>query len=541
MTGINRNPEIFQIDIERQIMGVNVFKIESTNKAIASSMFFSLLAKALNFIQMLVISYAFGLQRSTDILFYMLSTVLLLTYFVTAVNSQVIIPEAIRIRNTVSEDKSKEFILHIYYIYLFIGIIGTLILLACPAKLMALFSKFGIDDIQANVNILMYIIPNFLLIIINTYCSSVLNSYRLFSLPMILDMVKNLVIILFILLFSNLIEVSSLAIGTLAGNLIQFFIINALMVKILNCRIKYKGYKISRDVMKKSIYGVAGQLVTFINGFVLIYLLSGFSAGVFTAVDNSQKIVTVLGYVLIGQVSSVIGVNFVELYNQNNFSMIRETFEKYLKIGLLFMIPLCFIIFLNSEAIISLIFQRGKFDSNAVKITSEFLRYLILMMPAMLINNFVYKLMFAKQIQETAFWYLFAYNLISLLIIGILITISGYYGYAAGLSACYTLYTVILLYFVSKTYFKYINPLNVLRFFTVNAFLNSVLSIIVWHTSIGMNHVHGDINKLVLLIINTGIYMVLFLILSCFIEENKNILVNSLEFLRRKIRKHAVG
>jgi len=109
-------------------MKFSFLKTENTNKAIVSSVFFSFFAKLLTFAQSLVISYFFGTQIATDIIFYVISFILLFTTITYALDQQVIIPNAIYIRDNISESESKTFIMYIYIIYFIIGFVGMIML-----------------------------------------------------------------------------------------------------------------------------------------------------------------------------------------------------------------------------------------------------------------------------------------------------------------------------------------------------------------------------------------------------------------------------
>ena len=500
-------------------------------------MVFSLLAKLLTFAQSLVISYAFGVQRSTDILFYVLSLVFLLTAFICSINQQVIVPVTIDIRNNISEEESRKFVSYIYFIYLIIGIIGTLLLFISPAKTLSLFSSFSIQDIQANEGILRYIIPSFLLIILNTFILDIFNSYKYFVLPMILDMIKNLVIIIFVITFKCKLSVLSLALGIFAGNIAQFVILNILLVYILKWKFSLKYFRIDNLVKKNIMYVFIGQIATFANSFITMYLLSGFSAGVYSAMDYSQKISTILSSVIIVQISTVIGVNFIELYTQANFDKLNELFVTYLKMGLFVIMPFCFIMSLNSEPIISLIFERGNFTHEAVKLTSAFFRYFILMIPPMLIGAFIVRMVIAKQIQRTAFLWQFFNNLISAIIIYILIKAGGYYGYAVGTLVSYTVYTVMLMLFLLRTEFDFIDYSSVMKVFLVNVILNSLIMSCTYFMVGGIPQNGSTYSYSVFILESTAIYSVLFLISSNFIGVNKKILQKIFSYLASVMRK----
>ncbi len=284
-----------------------MLQIKSTNKAIVFSMTLSLIAKILTLLQSQVISISFGMQRSTDILFSVLSMIMIVTSFVNTINQSVMVPSIIEVRNSRSEDESKKFISYIYVVYFIAASAIVAIMFMFPVNLFDAVLKYSTEEIKDNINIIRFIIPTFLLIIINQYVLDVFTSYRYFTLPMLLDMLKNMLIIAFVLLFKDKLSVLSLAIGVFMGNLAQFVIVNILLFVKLKCRLSMKRFKLEQKAKTNIRYVVLGQVTKIVNDYIVIYLLSGFAAGVFTAMDYGQRINTVVASVLIGRMCYRIG------------------------------------------------------------------------------------------------------------------------------------------------------------------------------------------------------------------------------------------
>lgn len=436
-------------------------------------MAFSMLAKLFNFGQSLAASYAFGVQVSTDILFYLLSMLILLSTMLSAVNQQVIVPNVIYLKSNKSEQDSVRFISYIYFLYMVLGIIATAALMMWPEKVLELFSRFRSEYITSNMDIVRFIMPAFILIVLNTFILDIFTAYRYFTLPMILDMLKNLVIILFVLLFKDVFSVASLAMGVLVGNILQFVLLNYLLFAVLKCKPAFKRYPLENTIKKNIVFVVVGHLTTFIGNFLVMYLMSGFSAGIYSALDYSQKINTVFNLVIIGQISTVIGMNIIEIHAKGNFERLNDTFVRYLKTSLFFIIPFSFMIALNAEGIISLFFERGRFTRQSVELTGNFLRLFILTLPYMLINAFVVRLIIAKQIQRIAFWWQISQSGGNVLVLWIMINSFGYMGYPVGSIIANYIYVFLLLYFLLKHQFPYIDYKGIIRYSALNILLNS--------------------------------------------------------------------
>jgi len=521
-------------------MIIGFLKPESTNKAIIFSMSMSLVAKVLTFIQSLAISYAFGAQKSTDILFYGVSLVLLLTSIVSSINQQVIVPNVISIRNTRSEEESGSLISFIYFIYLIVGILGSVVLFVFPAKVLSLLSRFTTGDIEANIVTIRFIIPTFIFILINTYILDILASYRYFTLPMFLDMAKNLIIIACIMLLKGRFSVTSLAIGIFCGNALQFIVLNFMMLKMLNWRLSVKYYPVENNVRKNILYVIMGQLMAFIHGFITMYLLSGFDSGVFTAMDYGQKITVVIISVVIGQISTVVGMNIIELHSIGDYRSLNTVFLNYLKKSMLLVLPGCLILALNSHSVIYVLFQRGRFTEEDVRITAGFFLLFTLAIPLRLVDTFVVRLIIAKQIQRISFLWQIFYNALSVPMIFLLVYSVGYYGYPLGELVASTLYITLQFRFLLKKQFTYIDTSLLAKFLMVVLAINLAASGAVLLILKNIRFEWTLFNNILIPAVTFTLYTIVVVpaccLFKCTREPVADLLGHLADFLRRKIQ-----
>lgn len=520
---------------------MDLLRAEGTNKAIIMSMSFSMAAKLFNFAQSLVVSYAFGTQTSTDILFYMLSTVILLSTLMSSVNQQVIVPNVIYLRTNHSEKDSGRFISYIYTVYLVLGVIATTALFLWPEGILRIFSRFRPEDILANMDIIRYIIPTFLLIVANVFILDMFTSYRYFTLPMLLDMLKNIIIIAFVLVFKDVFSVSSLAMGILFGNLLQFIVLNFMLIFMLKCRPTIKRYSIQRHIKRNIMYVIAGHLSTFLSNFAVIYLMSGFSEGVYSALDYGQKINTVFSLVIIGQITTVVGMNIIELYAKGNHKKLNETFLTYLKMSLFAIIPFSLIISLNSEVIVSLLFERGRFTRESVMLTSSFLRLFVLTLPYLLINGFIVRLIIAKQIQRIAFWWQTLQSTGNIIVIWAMTGVLGYIGYPAGVIAASYIYIFLLMYFLLRHQFDYINNMEAIRFFAFNALLGIGTAAAFYALGLRASVDADLVDKLGTLVWSSALFIAVYLAVGYASGINRSVIKDMLSFVRRRSRKGIGG
>ena len=522
-------------------MKLSFLRSESSNRAIASSMIMSLLAKVLTLLQSQVISYSFGTTRSTDILFGTLSIILMFTAFINAVNQSVMIPNAINIRNNVSEDESKKFIYYIYFIYAAIGLVCAALIMINPVGFFGLTMRFEKADLIANVNIIRFIVPTFFLIIMNTYMLDIFTSYRYFTFPMMLDMLKNVVIIAFVLCFKGYFSVTSLAIGVFTGNVIQFFVLNILLLKVLKIKPRLNYYKLSSQAKANMMYTLTGQVTKFGVSWLITYILSGYDKGVYSAQDYSSKIYTVFSTVVITQIGTVIGMNFIDIYSKKDYKKLNDMFLKFFTYSIFLIAPICAVLFLGADNIIAILFERGQFTKENSIMVGGFFKYLIIGVPLLLVDGFVVRLIIAKQIQKISFMWQMYSNIMTIIIIWILTKIMGFYGYPIALAISNFIYVVTMLLFLVKKQFDFIDYKKVLSFLISTLIVNAALIFLSLGVLNLIDFEWSFLSHIIKLIVISILYFGAYLFVCILIKPYRELIISMYSYIKSFVYKKLIS
>ncbi|MBK6634358.1 MAG: hypothetical protein IPG38_08605 [Chitinophagaceae bacterium] len=87
-----------------------MLKTESYKKGVVVSTMLNILVKGIGFINTLIIAFYFGANAGTDIYFFVLSiTVLVTTGMLNGIDSIILIPQAMKLREREGEEKSRNF------------------------------------------------------------------------------------------------------------------------------------------------------------------------------------------------------------------------------------------------------------------------------------------------------------------------------------------------------------------------------------------------------------------------------------------------
>jgi peptidoglycan biosynthesis protein MviN/MurJ (putative lipid II flippase) len=458
-----------------------VIRTESYKKGIALSTGLNFVAKLVMFANSILVAYYFGTQIKTDIYFYAIATITLLISFVTALDHSVLIPEAMRIREQESEKKSMQFLNFFLYIYLFIGLTFAAIIYINPVAVFTSVSKFDATALQSNVLLLYLIIPLCILMLITNYLVNVLVSYKYFTMPMTAGLINSLFSIVFIVLFHNYLDVTSIVTGLMLGYLLNITLLLLLLKRKLNWNFRFAKVSLTKKTVRNMVYAQLGNFATLVSSYVPLYLFSGFNAGLITALNYGRTTSEAPNQLITSQFSSVSGIKFNELYARKEYEGFNNKFISSTNFLLFILMPISGMFFLYAEEIISLLYMRGAFNQESVQNTSDFFKYLALLLPCFAVNTMSGRLFMASQKIKVSSWYQIVNNLFFIVLYFILIPAYQFYGYIMTILGIYFTSTFLVYflykYFLSIIHYKYI-LFAFIKYLFINAVVVGVLSII---------------------------------------------------------------
>ena len=360
------------------------------------------------------------------------------------------------------------------------------------------------------------VLPLFTLIIITTYLTDVLASYKYFSMPMIASIINSVFAVSFIIIFHNVLDIKSVLLGLITAYLINIIILLTLMKKQLHWSFRYKRVKISQKIQGGLIYSQAGSLAAFFCNMAPVYVLSSFWTGVVTSLSYGQRIAYLPNEVISNQFGSVTGIRFNELIAQKDYKRLNMVFVTSCKFLLYIVVPISALAYIFSTDVISILFQRGKFNAASVKDAALFLKYLVLLLPFFAISNLISRLYIAAQYLKYSFWIQIISSIILIVLIWIGFRAFGAIGFTYALIIQYALST-FLTYFVFKKLFNYIRYSKVLSYLILIVGINILMGLLIFWIQTYIK------NPLLKVSISTTIYVSLYLILNLIFNINEQV------------------
>lgn len=193
-----------------------------------------------------------------------------------------------------------------------------------------------------------------------------------FVTPVIIGFPLNIIVILSILLSSNG-NINILIIGTVLATALQLGIMLIMSYKkgfrysfILN----FKDINI-KETLAISIPVIMGASVNQINVLVDRTIASKISIGGISALNYADRLNLFIQGIFVTSIISVIYPYIAKMIINNNLEGLKKTIKHSVVIVMIFVIPITIGSMFFSSQIIIMLFGRGKFDDNAVQMTSS--------------------------------------------------------------------------------------------------------------------------------------------------------------------------
>jgi putative peptidoglycan lipid II flippase len=426
-------------------------KSESYSGGIFLSLVFNIAARLTGFATSLVIGFYFGTSSGADIYFYALNAITLVTGFAIALNSMVLVPEMMRLRAAGNSRAAMEYGNCFLYIYGFCAVLACLGLTA-PCALFNAVSKFDVSALAAQTGMLRLAVAVLSLNLVNLYLTDIAVAGKFFTMPMLSNMLLNVCAITCMLLFARGGGISAAMGGLLLGNMLQLVFLLGLLARYGGWDFTAVRFSLGRGTLKNIVYSQAGNLTGMVAFYVPLYLLSGCGAGVVSAMNYARQVADMPHLAFTNQFSSVAGIKFNEHAGTLGPAELNPVFIRSIRILLFTLVPAAIFFALFSREIMSVLYLRGKFDSQSLSSGRIFLMLFAVTIPFTAFNTLSARLNMAFDKLRAGMWYQAASNAVAAVIFAFCIPCFGAYGYALGF-AVFGVVNVAGLYFYVRAVF----------------------------------------------------------------------------------------
>lgn len=332
------------------------------------------------FLLQLLVAYNFGAGQATDAFFMAQSTSEMLSKLLLGGSiAAVFLPMFVERLAHGKRDEAWQLALNLFHISgaTLIFLLATIAIFSRPF-VQFIAPGFDAETSSLTIRLLYVLLPSFLCLFLVDLATAMFHSLRRFALPASIRLIAPVISIISVGLLASSLGIYSLAIGTVAGSVIQFII---LCFGLRHQGLRYQFIFAPRDPAIKKLFRLVypfafSVLAAQAAGIVYRVLVSHLSIGSLSSLKYAEKIFQLLTYVFIGSITTVLFPLLSEKAGRGDRIGMRETIASAVRLITFITLPMVIGITILHEPIIGFIYQRGSFTPEDTSMTAVALLFL---------------------------------------------------------------------------------------------------------------------------------------------------------------------
>ena len=316
---------------------------------------------------------------------------------------------------------------------------------------------FKAESLSLTTGLLRIILPSTIFSGLNSLLSSIYYAHRQFFKPAIAPVMNSLVILFSVLALEPFYGIKSIALGTLFGSIISFFVLTPILFKrgryTLSFDFHNEGIRQVIRVMLPLVFaGLFYQATTLLERM----FASTLPEGSISYLGYSNRVISMLGTIATSGISVAVFPLMSRAWAENDLVKVREYFAKSFRIIMLITFPIAAIFAVLRIPIIQVFLERGKFDHHTTTAVANLLLILLVAFIASGLGNVVGRGFYISQRTKLRAILGVTQTLVYLCIASFLSKYFSFIGLAIATSIHFSLGLTVSL-FVMKRIYKGIN------------------------------------------------------------------------------------
>lgn len=372
-------------------------------KATLGLMIATIIAKVLGFVREMVLASSYGASMYSDAYIVSMNIPLVLFAIIGSTLSTVIIPMYFDVNNDLGEQGALKFTNNVFNIVIIICILFASIGLIFTEELVKVFALgFEGETLKVSIDFTRIIIVSIVFTGLSYLMTAYLHIKSNFVIPGIISVPKNIIVIISIIL-STKYSPYIMIWGTLVGIAIEFLF---QLPFAINNGYRYNPYinindKYIRKMFILILPVLIGVGVDQVNTMVDRTLASTLIEGSISALNYANKLNGFVMGLFITSVSAVIYPMLAKISTEDNKEKFTTSVAQSINSVILLVMPISVGAIVLANPIVSLLFERGEFDSRATSMTSIALIMYSLGMVAFGLREILGKVFYALQDTKT--------------------------------------------------------------------------------------------------------------------------------------------
>ncbi len=396
----------------------------------------TILSKLLGFAREAILVSTYGAGMVSDVYITTMNIPSTLFEIIATALSTTFIPLFFKIQEKEGDKKTLKFANNIFNIVIILSLTLSILGYIFAQPLVKLFAiNFTGEKLRLATDFTKILVFSMIFIGLSTILSSWLQIKGNFHIPGMVSVPGNIIIIASILM-SYKYDIKILIIGSLTATLSKVLFQLPFAYK---SGYKYKPYiNLKDENIREMIFLLVpvfiGVGVSQLNSIIDRSLASTLGDGMITILNSASRLEIVISTLFISTMTSVIYPKISELYSKGLKKEFNTTIQRSINIMTLLILPISIGAIILSEPIVSLVFERGKFDSVATNLTAAALSFYCIGMVGSSITTMLNRVFYAINDTKTPMIISAISISINILLNLILIRPMGYKGLALSTS-----------------------------------------------------------------------------------------------------------
>lgn len=320
----------------------------------------------------ILVSSFFGATMETDALFmaFNITSIIFVAFYSTV--SLVFLPLYNEQRLKHSLNDTNLFTSNVITVYLFITLcIMALSIIFAPEIISLINTSTNIESVSLTVTLLRIMTLSFLFTVFVSFITSIQLSNEQYMAPHFMPIISGLIVMISIVVFAPKYGIYVPAVAGVFALIVQAPLYRWLARKNFSycfyLNLKDKNLKKMGFLFLPSFLGIS---IDQVNIMVDTILASGLQEGSISALNYSNRLISFSSGIFVMAIMSIMYPLFSKYVVNDEHERLSKAIQKSMRILLLGMIPITAIILIYSKEIVSIVFQRGKFDVLATETTA---------------------------------------------------------------------------------------------------------------------------------------------------------------------------
>ena len=217
-----------------------------------------------------------------------------------------------------------------------------------------------------------YVMPMVIFEAVIRVSIGVMNVHKQFILPKALGCIRNVVVIVFLLVFTSRFGILASIFGLLTGVVLESFVSFAATKRNVKYGVcfNYKDPSL-RKALYMALPVAAGTGISDLNLLVDKMIASFLESGSIISLNYAGKLSGLVDRLILSNIGTLLYPEFSKLAAEANLQKMIEVFLKAIKISIIIGVPIIFGGFALNSEIVSVAFARGAFDKEAVPLVAN--------------------------------------------------------------------------------------------------------------------------------------------------------------------------